>query len=116
MARLPDPGGIPRHLTWDRCLPLLNRWSPEDNIRVHHGRPFSQCPTNGHVSRRLLPIGHHNSRIYSRDVQLRITADAHVRLFVHAGYRSRHASGGAVDVSVEISQHQRGYFECFCLF
>src|SRR6218665_726563 len=72
MAGLPDPGGISPHLGWNWCLPLLNRWSTADNIRVHHGQSVSEGHSDNDLSSGLLPIGHCDSGNDSGDVQLRI--------------------------------------------
>ena len=108
LAGLPDPSGIFRHLTRNRCLPLLNRWSTEDNIRVHHGQPLAQCHSDGLVSPGLHPIGYPDTWFDRRDVHLRSALsglDFHLN---NAGPRIRNADGRSDDVPTEISQRQRG--------
>ena len=108
LARLLDPGGISRHATWHRYLPLLHRWSTEDYIGVYHGKPLSQGPSDSLVSHCLISIGRHDLGSNSRDVQLWIKLSKHEPACIYAGYHVHHAIGYSVVVPIEISQHQRG--------
>ena len=108
LAGLPDPGDIPRHITRDRCLPLLNRWSSTDNNRIHHGQPSSQGSSDNDLSSGFLPIGHYDSGNDSGDVQLRIDDYYFDVGVIFARHRFHNAGFHSVAVSSEISQHQRG--------